>query len=512
MTQATSAYRNGDYTQSRGLLSSAIEEAQQAGDPSTLPGTLSRAGEMLAAESRAADAEQYLRRAIKIYDEMLAKKTADAQVIQRNRVRDLGVLALVLKAQNRLMESAQADREFLAVAPELVNLQARTKILHNYVDDLRQLGQADQADKAQVDEALKDPELNQSNTFKSGVELLHLGKVDEAYVDFSVLETLARRRHQADWQQQSAHWLALCQLYRQQYQSAQTYAQESIDLAKDAKLGKKQKLAQSMTVLAIALEGEGKANEAKSLAAQAVALDKATVADIYGALASSCYSTQKYWQAETFATKALALSDGDSGRSRYKLMKQLAAAQSMEKKYARAVKTLESALPLAPPGRPRADTLHMLAFCYFMEQNFPQAIKYDRQSIALREKLQLDPDLELHCDIGNLAFCLMTQNQYKEAEPLWQRALAEARLVAPQVGQRMADNVLADFEHRLGQTYAAEGKYAQASDAYEHITPTFARAGGEDYRQVLKEFADVLRKLHRNAQAEALDRTRAQVH
>jgi tetratricopeptide (TPR) repeat protein len=510
MEQAARAQVKGDYVHANELIEEAVSRAQRARDPLLLPQTLVRAASLMGRLSEQTNAEDYLKRAIAAYDQLLQKKAADADVIAAERASALASLAERLKSQGRLSDASKVYADFFAKVPPTFNPQNKSRLSDEYCDVLRQLGHADQAERIEVAEGLTDPDLNQSNIFKSAFGSLQLGNIDEAATGFRLLQSVAQRSRQPEWQQVSMHWLAVCDLLKGDFKSAQDRANQSIKMANDFKSDRRRQIAQSLVLLSTDAMVQGKNSQAKQLEAQAIALDAKETVETFESLGTLFSQLKRYGNAEMMFTHALRLMDDYHADVRFKLMHQLGQAQFLQNKFAETTKTFTRTLPLAASDQDRSVIYHMLGASYSQDIDLDKAISYDQKSIALREKMKIMPDLMLHADMANVALCLMKQHHYKESEAQWKLALAEVVRGATYADRPVVQKVLADYRRQFAQTYAADQQYGEAARLYEQIVPYYAaNPQGSDYRDVLKEYAGVLRKLHQNDKADALDRTRA---
>lgn len=507
--QAANAQSKGDFVRAKELAGSAVSHAQTASDPLLLPQTLVRAASIMDVPSEQSDAEDNLKRAITAYDQLGQKKAADAGVIASERASALAALAEMMKKEGRLTDAEKVYADFFAKVPAGFSWQNKSKLSDEYCEILRKLGHSDQADQIEVAEGLKDPDLNASNIFKSAFGSLQTGKVDEAATGFHLLQSVAERSKQPEWQLVGMHWLAVCDLLRGNFQSVEKRANQSIEMARKYKSDRPREFAQSLTLLSIAAIVQGKDAQAKQFEAQAVASDKKETVDTFESLGTFYFKLTRWASAEMMFAHALQLMDGYHADVRYKLMYQLGQTQLMQGRFADTAKTFERLLPLADSNEERAQIYHILGTAYSQDIDLAKAISYSQQSIALRKKMKRGPDLLLYADLGNLASCLMKQHKYKEAEVQWELALAEVVRKATYGDRPVVQKVLADYRHQFAKTYALEQKYKEAAQLYDQILPYYAaNQHGNDYRNVLQEYANVLRKLHQDDKADAIDRTR----
>jgi hypothetical protein len=509
MEQAAKLEVKGDYVHANELIEEAVSQAQKARDPLLLPQTLARAASLIDRSSQQTNAEDYLKRAIAAYDQLWQKKAADADVIASDRASALASLAELLKNQTRLVDASKVYAEFFAKVPANFNPQYKSKLSDEYCDVLRQLGHADQAEQIEIAQGLTDPDLNQSNIFKSAFGSLQLGKLEEAATGFHLLQSVAQRSRQTEWQQVSMHWLAVCDLLKDDFKQAEDRANQSIEMAKKFKTDRSRQIAQALTLLSIDAIMQQKDAQAKQFESQAIALDPKETVDTFESLGTFFFKVARYPSAEMMFAHALPLMDDYHADVRFKLMHQLGQSQFLQNKFADTTKTFTRMLPLADSNQERTEIYHILGVSYSQDIDLAKAISYDRKSIALREKMKIVPDMLLHSDMANLALCLMKQHHYKEAEAQWRVALAEVVRTAGYADRPIVQKVLSDYRHQLALTCAADQNYGEAARLYEQIVPYYAaNQHGYDYRDLLKEYADVLRKLHQDDKADALDRTR----
>jgi tetratricopeptide (TPR) repeat protein len=132
------------------------------------------------------------------------------------------------------------------------------------------------------------------------------------------------------------------------------------------------------------------------------------------------------------------------------------------------------------PGHPDvAESLHDLAFLYWLEGRYPEAEPLFKRALAIREKA-LGPD---HPDVAEtlngLAYLDFHLGRYAEAEPLAVRALSiREKALGPD------DPAVATVADNLGNLYLYQGKAAEAEPLFRRALAIYEKALGPDHTDV----------------------------
>ncbi len=113
-----------------------------------------------------------------------------------------------------------------------------------------------------------------------------------------------------------------------------------------------------------------------------------------------------------------------------------------------------------------AISLDTLADLYLSQKNYSQAEPLYQRALAIREKmLKQEPRIGVVTSLNNLATLYKEQAKYSAAEPLQERALAIYEQV---LGQKYSPKLVPSLTN-LARLYHAQGKYTQAERLYQRM-------------------------------------------
>ncbi len=158
---------------------------------------------------------------------------------------------------------------------------------------------------------------------------------------------------------------------------------------------------------------------------------------------------------------------------------------------------------LGPDHSDVAHPLNSLAALYKEQGKYAEAEPLYQRALRIWEQA-LGPDDQLVAyPLNNLANLYYEQGKYAEAEPLYQRAL---RIWEQALGADHSD--VAYPLTGLAALYYMQNKYAEAEPLYQRALHIWEQALGPDHpytREVVRNYADLLRKMGRETEASELE-------
>lgn len=191
---------------------------------------------------------------------------------------------------------------------------------------------------------------------------------------------------------------------------------------------------------------------------------------------------------------------------RYMVAAQLAYGQGH---YDEAEKQVKAALEYAKsfwPNDPRtAKSLGFLGEIYRAQGKDADAEKPFKEALAIWKEVFEPERLELLVPLDELAQLYQDEGKYAEAEPLFKRGITVAE---KHYNSGEKSDILAVRLDKLAGLYCAAGKYEKAEPLYKRaleVRKNVLDRDSPDVAQSLENYAKVLRKLDRAAEAEDLE-------
>ena len=319
-------------------------------------------------------------------------------------------------------------------------------------------------------------------------------------------------------------------------------------------------IARTLNDLGVLYLKQARYQEAESLLQQALTIRQrvsgvkhATVAETLSNLASSYYSQGNYTKAEPFYLQALTILENMSEidpslvvQSYYSLAK----LYYSQEKYKQALDLLEKALDFQKQGFGEkhlsvASTLTMLAKVYLGQNEFAQAEKMNLHALMIRESISGPNHPHIATILNNMVEMYHVQGWYDEAMPLIARSLKihEQSLgpLHPYVAYSLSNQAENSFSrgnyaqaeasykhaltireqqlgynhprtastyYRLAQLYVATERFEEAEVFYHNALSIREHIFGIHHpavTRVLKHYANLLRKLKRESEAQELE-------
>jgi tetratricopeptide (TPR) repeat protein len=154
-----------------------------------------------------------------------------------------------------------------------------------------------------------------------------------------------------------------------------------------------------------------------------------------------------------------------------------------------------------------AATLANVATVSEFEGRFAEAESYAARAVSIMERLPSTEGATLAIYLQNLGTAYFNQGKYAEAENVYQRALAKEEQVN---GSDSID--LISILDSLGVAYFRQGKHTDAVCAYSRalvVLNSNPMVKGSRLFGILGRYADVLRKLNRDVDAQGIERLAA---
>lgn len=163
----------------------------------------------------------------------------------------------------------------------------------------------------------------------------------------------------------------------------------------------------------------------------------------------------------------------------------------------------EEALPPEPEAEKKAAVgaaMYRLAESYFEQGDFTEAQKIYEKILAIRQAELGSQHVELVDDLNKLAEVLWVQGNFRQAEPFVRRAVTILESTQPCDSLKLAEGL-----RILAGLFFQQGKFEPSIPFLEHALLLKRQALGEEHRDVgnlLKEYAKLLKKMGRTAEAE----------
>ncbi|MBS1988872.1 MAG: tetratricopeptide repeat protein [Cyanobacteria bacterium SZAS LIN-3] len=141
------------------------------------------------------------------------------------------------------------------------------------------------------------------------------------------------------------------------------------------------------------------------------------------------------------------------------------------------------------------------------EGKFVDEQSYYGQSLAIRQKLYKINDPRVIYSIETLAVACREGKKYKQAEALYNQALARWKSSPQAVASNKVRDVIADNREGLAIVLTESGDLKRAAELYKEVLAQREQKHGPNDPGLaisLRGYADVLNKLHRNAEANTM--------
>jgi tetratricopeptide (TPR) repeat protein len=182
----------------------------------------------------------------------------------------------------------------------------------------------------------------------------------------------------------------------------------------------------------------------------------------------------------------------------YRSQKQFAEAEPL---FIRALAIREKVISLEHPDT--AMSLNNLGGLYYSQGKYMEAESLFIRALAVNEKSLGSEHWFTAVNLNNLARLYLAQGKYVEAEPLYKRAL---NILEKMPGTDHPDT--ATILNNLGAFYVSQSKYADAEPFFRRSLTIVEQLLGANHLYVavvIENYADLLRKMNREAEAAILE-------
>uniref|UniRef100_UPI000BBC52AE tetratricopeptide repeat protein n=1 Tax=Calothrix sp. NIES-2098 TaxID=1954171 RepID=UPI000BBC52AE len=149
-----------------------------------------------------------------------------------------------------------------------------------------------------------------------------------------------------------------------------------------------------------------------------------------------------------------------------------------------------------------AQSLHILAYLYYLQGKYAEAEPLHQQALAMRKRLLGEEHLDIATSLNNLALLYDSQGKYAKAEPLFLQALAMKKHL---LGDQHPD--IATSLNNLAELYKSQGRYAEAEPLYLQALAMSQNLLGDQHPDIaisLNNLATLYESQGRYAEAEPL--------
>jgi len=509
MSQATQAWHQNNYPQAENLLNAAIKEAEHGDNLLWQPESWALLGDVQVSGHKLVDAEASYRRALALYENILAQKAGDAlqrRSVLRTHAELLGKIADVIAGEGKLKEAETDYSQALEEGKKcFISLDVQNKITGRYAKLLKALNKSNEAAQLESEIVANEGVKTAQSELEEGEKLFDKCD-DNAKVKFLTARTIARQHQQRQEETSALLLLAQTEVCDGDQEQAQRYAQEAKVIARQS--GEKEQICDSLTILSIVKEARGERQAAAQLLQEAQKINANFCAIVFSSIACHHLGKLHYDRAVPFFKHAIEMLDrsdhpwNGGALARLDWRNQNLAAlgncyheihdyDAAQKVYAELLSNSKN----APPSE-RAKILDLQATNYYDGEKVSESLTALQQEMALikannSSKEALAP--VLNC----MASCYLALKRPKEAESCWRDAIASTS----------NEMQRAIYQRHLAATYFDEQKYPEASAMYQNLLPLVDKAPAQVRVTLLKEIGAAFRKAHRYAEAEKVEQS-----
>ncbi|MFZ0312908.1 MAG: tetratricopeptide repeat protein [Candidatus Korobacteraceae bacterium] len=470
-------------------------------------------------QGRYAEAEFALRKVLVVHD--------DDPVLLNN-------LALTLDAQAKYKEAEPLYQRALAIEGDAFgpNDPSVAALLSNFGDHKVQAGNYSEAEPLykralEIDEGATDIDDVAIATVLDNLAVLYedQGRYTEAEPLYKHALKLDEKALGPNHPSVAKMLDNLAVLYQDQgrYSEAEPLYKRAIEIEEEALGPDHPAEATALSNLAALYQAQGRYAEAEPLYKRALAIDEKAFGPDHPSearglskLAALSQAQGRYNEAEILYKRALAIDEktlGPDHPSEVTMLSNLAAVYQVQGKYSEAEPLLKQALNITEnvlgPDNPKVATrLSSLAAFYKAQGKFSEAEPLYKRALAIDEKAFGPEHPTIAKDLNGLALSYRAQGKLSGVEPLYRRALTiDEKALGPD-----SPEVAADLD-ALAWFYYQQEKYAEAEPLYRRALAIKEKwgAGLPAVADAAEDLADALRKLDRDAEAEAYDEQAARI-